>query len=127
MNLRNSYYLTMTCIFIAVSLFVYLLQSQIPAYNFLVLESCAALVFGLSVTSFLLVSAQMHKSPMAFTRGVTGATLLKMMVCMIAMLVYILLNRDTLHKPSVFVFFGIYAVFTAAETFLLSKIVKAVK
>jgi Ca2+/Na+ antiporter len=43
---------------------------------------------------------------------------------MTAMLIYIVINRDTIHKPSVFVLFGIYAVYTAIETVILSKTAK---
>ncbi|NDC40518.1 MAG: hypothetical protein EBZ77_03060 [Chitinophagia bacterium] len=78
----------------------------------------------LAMASFVLISKQMKQSPMAFTRGVMGANLLKLMVCMVAMLVYVVVNKDTLHKPTVFVFLGIYAIFSAAETTLLSKMAK---
>jgi Ca2+/Na+ antiporter len=58
-------------------------------------------------------------------RGVYSASFLKLMVCMVSLLVYVMLNRATIHKPTVFVLFGIYAVYTIAETILLSRIVKA--
>jgi Na+/H+ antiporter NhaA len=55
---------------------------------------------------------------------VYSASFLKLMVCMIAILVYVLLNRAHLHKASVFILFGIYALYTIVETWILSKLAR---
>ena len=124
--MSSRYYLIMTGIFILVSIAVYFVQQAFPSFSFPAMEGCAGLLYGLSIASYLLITAQIKKSPMAFTRGVMGATLLKLMVCMVAMLLFIVVNKETLYKPTVFVFFGIYIVFTASETLLLSKMAKTV-
>jgi hypothetical protein len=43
---------------------------------------------------------------------------------MTAILVYVLMFRSNVHKPSVFVLFGIYAVYTILETWALSKMAR---
>ncbi len=49
------------------------------------------------------------------------------MVCMLGVLVYVVINRNSIHKQSVFAMFGIYAVYTATETILLSKTARTTK
>jgi len=65
--------------------------------------------------------------PHAFVRGVYSASLLRLMVCMVGVVVYVVLNRSGIHKQSVFAMFGIYAVYTATETILLSKTARTAK
>ena len=80
----------------------------------------------LSISAYLMVQKQMdNNNPQAFVRGVSGASFLKLMVCMVSILVYVLLNRAHIHKPSVLIMFGIYAVYTIMETILLSKLVRS--
>jgi hypothetical protein len=119
------YIIIMTAIFCLLTAALYAVHIIWPTYNFVLLEAGNALVYTLSIISFLVVLKQLKQSPMAFTRGVTGASFLRLMVYMVALVVYISINRATLHKPSIFVFFGLYAVFTAVETVLLAQIAKS--
>jgi hypothetical protein len=81
----------------------------------------------LSVISFFIVRKSIRERPEAFVRGVYGATFLKLMVCMASIMIYALLNKKDIHKPTLFVLFGIYAVYTAVETWLLSRQAREVK
>ncbi len=81
----------------------------------------------LSILTFFIVKKQMNEKPEAFVRGVYGATFLKLMVCMAAILLYVLFDRKNIHKPSLFILFGIYAVYTTMETLLLMKLAKQAK
>jgi len=78
----------------------------------------------LSLGTFLLVEKQVDGRPQVFVRSVYSASFLKLMVCMVSILVYVLLNRANIHKPTVYVLFGIYATYTITETWLLSKLVR---
>lgn len=78
----------------------------------------------ISISSFLIVQRQMNGRPQAFVRGVMGANLLKMMVCLFAILIYVFINRSNIHKPSVFVLMGTYMVYSTMETLLLSKLAR---
>ena len=125
--MKKQFIITFVTIFILLSAGLYLLQSLISAYRFSTLEAGNGCRFGLSLSAYLLVNRQIGRTPGAFIRGVSGASFLKLMVCMVAVLVYVLINRATIHKPSIFVLFGIYAIYTTSETLLLSKLARTVK
>jgi Ca2+/Na+ antiporter len=46
---------------------------------------------------------------------------------MASIMIYALLNKKDIHKPTLFILFGIYAVYTAVETWLLSRQAREVK
>jgi len=114
-------------IFILLSVVFYLLKSYAPSYRFNVLMGANALMLLLSFVSFFIVRKSISGRPEAFVRGVYGATFLKLMVCMAAIMIYALLNKKDIHKPTLFILFGIYAVYTAVETWLLSRQAREVK
>lgn len=116
----------MTC-FALLELVFYLLHEAYPAYSLLTLSIGNGIMAGLCVVTFYMVKKQTDRRPEAFVRGVYGATLLKLMVCLTAILVFVLLNRSNLHKPTLFILFGIYAVYTGMETWLLSQQVRKIK
>lgn len=114
----------MMIIFVVLGAGFYLMRTSAPEFHFMALEAANLLMAGLSVTTYFMIRGHMNGRPQAFVRGVSGAAFLKLMVCMVAMLVYILINRTHIHKPSVFVMFGIYAIYTITETILLSKLAR---
>lgn len=122
--MKRQFYIITAGIFIVLSAVFYWLKLNAPEYNFVTLEAGNAMMAILSVMSFFMVTKQADARPQAFVRGVSGASFFKLMVCMIAILVYVLLNRSHIHKATVFVLFGIYAAYTMTETVLLSKLVR---
>ena len=118
-------YVTVTLIvFVLLSAIFFALRTYAPEFHFVDLEIGNVVMAGLSLMSYFIVKKQMDGRPQAFVRGVYSASFLKLMVCMVSILVYVLLNRAHIHKPSVFVLFGIYIVYTIMETWLLSKLVR---
>jgi hypothetical protein len=118
-------YVTVTLIvFVLLSAIFFALRMYAPEFHFADLEIGNVVMAGLSLMSYFIVKKQMDGRPQAFVRGVYSASFLKLMVCMVSILVYVLLNRAHIHKPSVFVLFGIYIVYTIMETWLLSKLVR---
>lgn len=111
-------------IFIVLSIGFYVLQMLKPAFSFGVLMAGNIIMALLSLGTFFMVRKQINKRPEAFVRGVYSSSFLKLMVCMIAILVYVLTDKDHIYKPSVFVLFGIYAVYTVFETWLLSQMAR---
>ena len=79
---------------------------------------------ALSVITYLIIDKQLNGRPQAFIRSVYASSFLKLMVCMISIVVYVFLNKNGVHKPSVFVLFGVYAIYTITETLILSKLVR---
>jgi len=114
-------------IFIILSVIFYLLKTYAPSYRFNVLMGANAIILLLSVISFFIVGKSISERPEAFVRGVYGATFFKLMVCMASIMIYALLNKKDIHKPTLFILFGIYAVYTAVETLLLSRQARKVK
>jgi hypothetical protein len=111
--------------FLLLSGVFYSMSVYAPQYKFRALEAGNSILATLLITTYLMVKRQVKNNSQAFIRGVYSASFLKLMVCMISILVYVLLNRSDLHKPTVFLLFGIYALYTLIETLLLSKSVKS--
>ena len=111
-------------LFIVLSVTFKMITSQFPDYRFAVLEGGNILMAVLSLASYLMVANTLNASPNAFVRGIMGATMLKLFVCLASMLMYVVLNRPNIHKPSIFVLFGVYAVYTVVETAAVTGISK---
>ena len=122
--MKNLFPIVTLIIFVVLSAVFFVLSERVPDYHFMALEVGNGLMAGLSLMTYLIVKKQMEGRPQAFVRGVYSASFLKLMVCMISILVFVLLNREHMHKPTVFVLFGIYIIYTVMETWLLSKLVR---
>lgn len=120
-------FIVIILIVFAVLTAVFGLNNMQPTFRLGVLMSGNCLMALLSITTYFIVKKQMNQRPEAFVRGVYGATFLKLMVCMAAILLYALFNKANIHKPSLFMLFGIYAVYTTVETMLLMKMAKNAK
>ena len=124
--MNKQFIIAIVTVFVVLSIVFLTLRIKAPElkFDFAALETGNGIMAILSFVTFVLVKGKLDGSPGAFVRGVSGASFLKLMVCMVSILVYILLNRNTIHKPSVFMLFGIYTVYTIIETWLLSKLVR---
>lgn len=100
------------------------MKTAMPAFDFNVMMSGNVLMAVLSLASYYMVTKQIKSRPEAFVRGVYSGTFLKLMVCMAAILIYVLANKPNIHKPTLFVLFGIYAVYSVIETTILSKMAR---
>lgn len=101
-----------------------ILGRRAPEYHTTALEIANFIMAGITLAVFALVNRQIDNRPNAFVRGVYSGSLLRLMVCMVGILAYVLMNKSKIHKPSVFIMFGIYAVYSATETVLLSRTAK---
>jgi hypothetical protein len=122
--MKRQFIIVTLVIFIVLSVVFYVLSIYAPQYHTTALEAGNLIMALLTFSSYLIMKKQMAISPAAFVRGVSGTSFLRLMVCMISILVYVLLNRTHIHKASVFVLFGIYAIYTTAETLLVSKLAR---
>lgn len=107
--------------FVVLSIVFLMMKTYLPNFRFPVLMTGNIIMAALSLGSYLIIIRRLDGQPSAFVRGVTSASFLKLMVCMIGLLAYVLVNKPDVHKPTVFALFGIYIVYTAIETALLSK------
>ncbi len=122
--MRKRFIILTVVVFILLSGLFIFMHFSMPGYQAYALETGNVIMAVLSLSSYLMVQKSLGNNPQAFVRGVSGASFLKLMVCMVSILVYVLLNRSHIHKPTVFIMFGIYAVYTIMETILLSKLVR---
>ncbi|WP_291913470.1 hypothetical protein [Chitinophaga sp. CB10] len=60
----------------------------------------------------------------AFIRAVYGATLSKLMICIIGILAYVLAYKPNISKPTVFILLGTYLIYTLFEAVSMSKLVR---
>lgn len=122
--MNSKYIISTVVIFVLLSALFFIMRTSVPEYRFVALEVGNAVMAVLVLCSFFIVKQQVHERPQAFVRGVYTASLIKLMVCMFSMLIYIFMNREHIHKGSIFVLMGVYIVYTAMETILLAKMAK---
>lgn len=125
--MKKHFIITILAVFVILSLVFYWLKNNAPEYNFIVLMSGNVLMALLSTVTYVIVTRQMKKAPEAFVRGVYASSFLKLFVCIISIMVYAIVNKPDVHKPSLFILFGIYAVYSITETWMLSKMARAEK
>ena len=116
-------------IFILANIILIILKNQIPGdIDFAVLFVGNAILFVATLISFYLYrKAIINKNPHVFVRFVYGGLLLKMIICIAAALVYILIARNNVNKIALFGCFGLYIIYTFAEVRMLIQLSKQQK
>src|SRR5262245_16653387 len=85
-------------------------------------------VFGATLVSFLFARRGLKsENPQAFVRSVYVSIMIKLFICLIAALVYIILFRKNLNRPALFTCMGLYLVYTFIEVSALTKLLKEKK
>lgn len=92
-----------------------------PAYDLTALLIANGVMFILSFAAWAMLRRNVGERPQVFVRGVYGATMLRLFVCLVGIMTYALMKRPAVHKPTLFVMFGIYAIYTIVETAAFSK------
>jgi hypothetical protein len=126
-KMRKHFVTTIIVLFLILCAFFYALKIYAPAYNFEALIIGNIVMAVLSISTYYIVNKQFNQRPQAFVRGVFSATLLKLMVCIFGLLIFVFIDRQHIHKPSIFMLFGIYAVYSITEAWLLSRLAKQAK
>lgn len=122
--MKQKFIVTVFVILLALAGGIVLLGIVAPQFHTNVLHVANLLMAVLSLVAFSLVNKESSSRPQAMVTGVYSASLLRLMVCMVAILAYVLLNRHDLHKPTVLLLFAIYAIYTFAETRMASKTIR---
>jgi hypothetical protein len=125
--MKKYFLIILLTVYILLTAGFYMLSIYAPAFDFNALVVGNTIMALLSLLAYLMVRRNLEKRPQAFVRGVMGSSFLKLMVCMVAVLAYVMMNKEHIHKPTIFVLFGIYAIYTVIETSLLSKLVRVQK
>lgn len=125
--MKSNFIIIIIGIFLLLSGLFYALKINAPQFSYAALMIGNAVMAILCIASYIIVTKQISGRPDAFVRGVYASSFLKLFVCMISILVYAMVNKPHVHKPSIFMLLGIYAVYSATETIILSKMARRVK
>lgn len=117
--------LVVTFFVLAVLIFFSELFFTNGAINFTVLMVANCLFFLMSLIAFRIqLKAMGNANPNAFVRSVMAGVMIKMFVCIAAVMAYVLLSRFNFNKPAVFISMLVYLVYLVVEVALLLKLNK---
>jgi hypothetical protein len=87
-----------------------------------------AILFLATALSFYLYRKSLQSNqPGYFMRMIYGGLFAKLMICMMAAIIYILVARNSVDKYAIFACFGLYFIYTFAEVKLLMYLSKEQK
>lgn len=120
--MQRKFHIALTTIFLVSAALIYYLYSQNPAYPLVTLLIGNAFLALISLLSFTLIKRGIDSgNANAFVRAKMTGTMLKFFLCIAALLIYIFVNDRQVHKPSLFLFLGLYVVYSAIEAVPLSQ------
>lgn len=122
--MKNRFYITVIALHTVILLALIALRQSRPEFDPWLLFGGNAVLALLSIISYALVQKQMHDRAQAFVRGVSSGMFLRLFVVGGGLVVYVFLNKDHIHKPSLFVLMGLYVVYTAIETIVLQQLAR---
>lgn len=117
----NRFIYLLIALFLILAGALWVLQHQRPEFDFALLTAGNALLAALTAASFVAVRRGIAGRTQAFVGGVYAGTMLKLFIGGGALLVYVLLNRKDLHKPSLLVIGALYLVYTVVEKIALQR------
>ena len=119
--MKKKFYILMVALFIAIIALAFVLKLS-DAFTFSVIMVGNVVVFALSILSYA-ISGKFATSQNngQFVRGVMGGTFLKFFLALIAGVVYIVLNRESIKIGDILGLMLIYIIYTTIETVFLAK------
>lgn len=114
-------------IFVSICIVVAVMVWLLPAsggFDKIALWVANGIMLALSLGALFLMQPKLGERPQAFVRGVFSATMLRMFVCLGAIMIYSLAKKPNLHRGTLFAMFGIYAIYTIIETSAMSRKVR---
>ncbi len=76
---------------------------------------------------FISIRNPNNKNAQSVVRSVYGSTMLKLMICIIAAVAYIILSEGNVNKPALFFCMGLYLVYTFVEVSIVTRVLKESK
>jgi len=112
---------------IVLAIAIYFIEAKFPLFDAKALWIGNILLFGLSLLSLRMIKTTDGKSAQGFVNGVYASSLLKIVICPLSILLYVLLNKQGIHKPTVFSLLGMYFFYTMLDGTMLSNMNKRKK
>jgi len=123
--MQHKFVITVIAVCLILSGLIYYLYSQNPAYDFASLLIGNIILALVSLLSFNIIKRGIRSgNSNAFVRSKMTGTMLKFFICIAILLIYIFVNDRQVHKPSLFLFLGMYVVYSAIEAVPLSKMAR---
>jgi hypothetical protein len=123
--MQHKFVLSIVIVCLILSGLIYFLFTQSPAYDVVSLLIANIILAMVSLLSFSMIKRGISSgNANAFVRAKMSGTMIKFFVCIAIVLIYIFLNHRQVHKPSLFLFLGMYAVYSAIEAVPLSKMAR---
>ncbi|GEP93969.1 hypothetical protein [Chitinophaga cymbidii] len=124
--MTDKFILWLAAVFILVTAALFSLQGwlvQTLGVHFEVLVTGNIAMALITLISYSLNRKGMKaENPNVFVRSVYASTLAKLMLCAIGIIIYVLMNRSTVSKATVFLLMFFYLVYTVFETMHLYRI-----
>ncbi len=110
-----------------ITILIFLLSSTLQKYNIdsSVLLAANAILFVISIFSFFIQKKGLqNKNPHAFVRSVMTGMMSKMIICVVAVFLYVYLSGNGFNKRAIFIALFLYLIYLAVEVSVLMKMNK---
>ena len=127
MNAPGRSLLPLIILFVLINLLVIILSPSLKHYHIdaNVLLAGNALFFVISIISFFIQRRGLYnKNPHVFVRSVMTGMMLKMVICIIAVIAYVYLSGSAYNKRGIFLALFLYLFYLAAEVYTVMKMNK---
>lgn len=125
--MKKIFVLSHLLVAIVLAVAIFFIHEKFPLFDAKALWIGNIILFGLSLLSLKMIKTSEGKSAQGFVNGVYASSLLKIVICSISILLYVLLNKQGLHKPTVFSLLGMYFFYTMLDGSMLSNMNKRKK
>ena len=129
MNTQRKFTLTLIFIFIITSIFFLAGKNILVKYGIdtTVLLIANGILFIVSIGVFMLQhKALQHSNPNVFIRSVMMGMMIKMLVCAIAVVIYVIACGNGFSGSSIFIFMFLYFIYLIAEVRAVLKLNKQI-
>jgi len=121
----RSFFLLMAVAFLLITGISYGLYQQGWVPDFKLLLAGNLILALIAVANFFIITrAAKNDNPNVLVRAKTAGAMLKFFVAIGALLLYIFINNRVINKPTIFIFLGMYLIYTIIETVKLARLVK---
>jgi hypothetical protein len=118
--MTDKFILWLAVVFVLITAALFLLQTwllQTLGVHYEVLVGGNIVMALITLISYSLNRKGMSSdNPNVIVRAVYASTLAKLMLCIVAIAVYVIVNRHNISKATIFLFMFIYLVYTVFET-----------
>lgn len=122
----KSFIISISIAVVALAALIYFLHSKDAKYDLISLLVGDVFLALISIFSFFIITKSLkNENPNAFIRAKYTGTLVKFFASIGLLVFYIFLNDRVVHKPTLFLFLGMFVVFSALEALPLARIAKS--